>query len=381
MMEELSKWCLKWQMNINPDKTQIVHFRVKRTAKTKIEFHLGEHLISVVDQYRYLGCTLSQHLSHKATGDSLVGGSGRALGKIIAKHYQNKGFGYKTFTKLYQACVVPVMDYCSGIWGYGDNENLDRVHHRAIRAFLGLNRFAPITGMEGDMGWLPPIIRRKVCMLRQWNRIVKMDSNRLPKILYSQMEPRKDPWLDDIQSIFTSIKAVDVLERNVPIVNSKQFYKYAEQQLLSHYNSTWSLTVESKSKLRFHKMCKNEISVANYCSVNLKRSQRGLIAKLRLGIFRINIELGRYHGISRDERLCPICLSGEIEDEIHILLHCDAYQAARDLLFLHATELENFNETSDLEKFRILTEHERMVRNTSKYLQHVLSTRQNLLTD
>ena len=122
-------------------------------------------------------------------------------------------------------------------------------------------------------------------------------------------------------------------------------------------------------------MCKNEISVANYCSVNLKRSQRALITKLRLGIFPINIELGRYRGIPRDERLCPICLSGEIEDELHILLHCDAYQAARDLLFLHATELVNFNETSDLEKFRILTEHERMVRNTSKYLQHVLSTR------
>ena len=23
-----------------------------------------------------------------------------------------------------QAYVVPVMDYCSGIWGYGDNDNL-----------------------------------------------------------------------------------------------------------------------------------------------------------------------------------------------------------------------------------------------------------------
>ena len=138
------------------------------------------------------------------------------MGKIIAKHYQNKGLGYKTFTKLYQACVVPVMDYCSGIWGYGDNENLDRVHQRAIRAFLGLNRYAPIAGIEGIWAGYP-------LSSEQWNRIVKMDSNRLPKILYSQMEPRKDPWLDDIQSIFTSIKAVDVLERNVPIVKSKQF--------------------------------------------------------------------------------------------------------------------------------------------------------------
>ena len=78
-------------------------------------------------------------------------------------------------------------------------------------------------------------------------------------------------------------------------------------------------------------MCKNEISLANYCSVNLKLSQKALIAKLRLGIFPINIELGRE--IPRDERLCPICLSGEIEDELHILLHCDEYQAARDMPF------------------------------------------------
>ena len=128
-------------------------------------------------------------------------------------------------------------------------------------------------------------------------------------------------------------------------------------------------------------MCKNKILLANYGSVNLKRSQRALIAKLRLGIFPINIELGRYRGIPQDERLCPICLLGEIEDELHILLHCHAYQAARNMLFLHATKFVNFNETSDLEKFRILTEHERMVRNTSRFLQHVLSTRQNLLTD
>ena len=103
MMEELSKWCLKWQMNINPDKTQM-HFRVKRTAKTKIEFHLGEHLISVVDQYRYLGCTLLQHLSHKATGDSLVGGSGRALGKILRSSTKMKAL----VTRLLLSCFKPV---------------------------------------------------------------------------------------------------------------------------------------------------------------------------------------------------------------------------------------------------------------------------------
>ena len=158
-------------------------------------------------------------------------------------------------------------------FGYGYNENLDCVHQRAIRAFLGLDRYAPIAGMEGDMGWLPlPSEEKYACCDNgiELSRWIPTDYLRSCILLYSQMEPSKDPWLDDIQSIFTSIKAEDVLELNVPILNSKQFYKYAEQQLLSHCNCT--LTVESKSKLRFYEMCKNEISLSNYCSVNLKQS-------------------------------------------------------------------------------------------------------------
>ena len=43
----------------------------------------------------------------------------------------------------------------SGVWGYKGHEKTDKVHMRAIRSFLGVNKFAPLCGM----GWTPPVIR------------------------------------------------------------------------------------------------------------------------------------------------------------------------------------------------------------------------------
>ena len=46
------------------------------------EFTLGENVIEQIDQYRYLGCTLSEHVNYKIIGIYLSEGAGRALGKL-----------------------------------------------------------------------------------------------------------------------------------------------------------------------------------------------------------------------------------------------------------------------------------------------------------
>ena len=47
----------------------------------------------------------------------------------------------------------------------------------------------------------------------------------------------------------------------------------------------------------------------------LTRKQRSLIAKICLGVFPINLKLGRYNSIPRNERYCPVCNSKEVENE------------------------------------------------------------------
>ena len=39
------------------------------------------------------------------------------------------------------------------------------------------------------------------------------------------------------------------------------------------------------------------------------------MTKLRLGILNLEVVLGRYEGIPREERFCKLCDSGLVEDE------------------------------------------------------------------
>ena len=99
----------------------------------------------------------------------------------------------------------------------------------------------------------------------------------------------------------------DVLHNNVPILNFHSFEKFAIKSLMSKYVSNdWLTTVSIKPKLEFYQQYKTTFEPANYCKIMLTRKQRSLIAKIRLVVFPINLELGRYNSIPRNERYCQV---------------------------------------------------------------------------
>ena len=59
--------------------------------------------------------------------------------------------------------------------------------------------------------------------------------------------------------------------------------------------------------------------------------------RLRTSSHRLRIEIGRYQGIPRHNRICTKCSANEIEDEIHFLFQCSKYKDDRELT-LHEVE-------------------------------------------
>ena len=55
---------------------------------------------------------------------------------------------------------------------------------RAMRYYLGVHKYAPIAGMQGDLGWLATKFRRYICMVIFWNRIMKLDNSKLVKHIF-----------------------------------------------------------------------------------------------------------------------------------------------------------------------------------------------------
>ena len=85
---------------------------------------------------------------------------------------------------MYHSYVVPIMDYGSGVWGYGSSENGDKFQFRAIRYYLGVHPKIPLLALEGDMGWNSCNIRQHINMVWLWNRLINMDDNRLTKRVF-----------------------------------------------------------------------------------------------------------------------------------------------------------------------------------------------------
>ena len=59
--------------------------------------------------------------------------------------------------------------------------------------------------------------------------------------------------------------------------------------------------------------------------MNLSRSLRSYIAQIRCGVLPLHIETGRYRNLKVEERLCKVCDSQSVENELHFIFDCEAY--------------------------------------------------------
>ena len=162
MLNKLYDWCKRWQMKINFNKTNVIHFRSKRRPKTKYIFILEGNILELVPKYKYLGFYFDEHLDFQEGINTLSEAAGRALGSVISKFKSLKNVGFKTYTKLYDSGVVPISDYFSELWGSKKSPVQDKIHNRAIRYFLGVHSMTPIPALQIELGWVPVFYRHSL---------------------------------------------------------------------------------------------------------------------------------------------------------------------------------------------------------------------------
>ncbi len=177
----VEKWCKKWRLKINVDKTNVVHFRGKSTKPTDYNFLFDNNVLIKVDKYKYLGIILQEHLDFNVTSSVLASAAGSALGAIISKFKSFKNAWFNTFSKMYNSHVIPIMDYSSGIWRYSKSEDGDNIQNRATRYYLGVHQKAPVFAIRGDIGWTRTKVRHQVAMLRLQNKLSQMSEDNLTK--------------------------------------------------------------------------------------------------------------------------------------------------------------------------------------------------------
>jgi hypothetical protein len=110
------------------------------------------------------------------------------------------------------------------------------------------------------------------------------------------------------------------------------FLSIFKQRSIDMELQRFSSSVSANSKLNYYSVFKQDIICEKYLFVIQNLILRILLSKLRIGMLNLEINLGRYEGVPREERLCKVCNSGLIEDEFHFVLVCNYYVPERQRL-------------------------------------------------
>ena len=375
MLDCVYNWSKKFKIRFNAKKSNIVHFRKLNEPRSTFKFHLDTIQLSIVNQYKYLGIILNEFLDYDVTAQVLSDAASRALGSIINKYKSINGLGYYTYTRLFQSGVCPILDYGSEIWGYKSYNKVDAIQNKAIRIYLGVHRFAPIAAISGDMGWTNSNVRRKVCIVRFWNRIVSLDNDRLPNLILEwDMKCRGNTWSSNVKEILSSID-----QNNAFQTRSTVSTKAAWSSLHENYCNQWKTETLNKPKLCTYIKFKHCFKIEEYVMLFMSRRQCSYLAQLRCGILPLHIETGRWYGIKEEDRTCKVCKSNQIEHEIHFIFHCNMYTDKRTDFFQRICNIfPTFLNDNDEEKLKLLMEKE-TVNLFSRYLCDIYKTRQDAL--
>ena len=304
MLDTISAWCNKWCMQINPQKTQVLHARNRQRPRSTFQFSCTGAPLAYTESYKYLGYFVHEHINNEHHVEILTNAASRSFARIHSIFKSIGNMGLKSYETLYNAYVLPIMNYASGIWGFSDFSKPQVLQNRITRLFLGVHRLAPLAATKSELDWIGCREARWIEMLRLFNRFNGMDKSRLPNIILKwDQSLGLNTWYSEIQCILA------YLGLNIRPTDGDQYdLTNAYNYLLKTNRSSWQLEASRKPKLRTYIKIHDFSKIQTLVKANITRYQRSILTQLKCGILPLKYETDRYQGIAPENRVCDkIC--------------------------------------------------------------------------
>ena len=127
LLNELSNYCEIWKLSINVEKSKVLVFRKGGKSKPGENWHIGEHVLEIVDQFTYLGIIFNYN--NKFTkAEKQLSEQGRKALFALKRNIRNMCLNHTTQLSLFDCYVGGVVNYASEIWGTQKGQNVENLH-------------------------------------------------------------------------------------------------------------------------------------------------------------------------------------------------------------------------------------------------------------
>lgn len=320
------RWRFKW----NCAKSKVMRFGCKVRAR----YFLGMQELEIVKSFKYLGVDLQHNLAWVSTKWRFAQKAKSRLPMILKARLE--GLSVRTGVKLWETMVRPTLEYGVEIWGGGNWPQADVIQNAAGKTLLGLYKTSAVEVARGELGWLSLKSRRDIKQLKYWGKLLLMDDTRLVKQIFRQCKPftsaLKGSFCYSIRTLLASLN-LGHLWVSEQIVSWKDWVGLVTTTVKQKDTELWLKAIQNKDKLKLYKLIKSDLCLEEYLDWDISSAQRALYAQFRSGSHQLRVERGRWIKEPEAERVCKVCITGKVENEVHFLLECYVYRRLREKLF------------------------------------------------
>ena len=331
-LEALNLYCNEWKLNLNCNKTKVVVFGRGRQNLSQYGFDFDGENIEVVADYKYLGLLFNYNGRFRKGELELKETATRAMYSLISK-CRKFDLPVDLQLELFNATVLPILTYACEVWGYHIAKELEYMYMRFLKQVLGVHKNTSNDMVYGELGVFPLDIYIKGRMIGYWSRLITGKNAKLCYVVYQcllqldRVGLYTSPWLDCIRKICNDCGMSGLwLLQEIP--NTKWVKKAVELKLKDQWLVAWRQNLQTKSLCSNYRMFKIDFGMEKYLS-KLTKGDRILVAKFRTCNNRLPVNIGRYQGVSREDRVCNKCDDGVVGDEFHVLLECTDMEIVR----------------------------------------------------
>lgn len=328
----LNTYCNEWKLKLNCNKSKIVIFSRGKVDLSKYEFQFGGEEIEVVEDYKYLGLTFNYNGRFRKGELELKEQATRAMYALVGK-CRKFDLPVDIQIELFHTMVLPVMTYGSEIWGHYIIREIELLHLKFLKHMLFVHKNTSNVMVYGELGVYPLDIHIKCKMLSFWSRLITGKHSKLSYVMYQcllhldRLGLYTSPWIAFVKNLLNECGMSGIwLIQNVP--NTVWFRKAVERKLMDQWISTWYHNLSANAICTNYIIFKGVFELEPYLT-KLTKNSRILLTRFRTCSNRLPVNVGRYTGVTREERMCTLCNDNVIGDEFHVLLKCSNAELVR----------------------------------------------------
>lgn len=320
----LSKYCKKWNMKVNLDKTKVVVFKNGGHLSSREKWSYDGNTVSTVNCYKYLGLIFSCRLKWGKACKTLAQQASKALNMVKSCLVKLGRRDPVVAFKLFDAMITPILFYGAELWGTHYQKDIETVHQKFCKWLLCTGNTTNNNIALGECG------RQELCVnymckpIKYLLRLFRMQDNRLPKqcfnMLHNLDRNGKSNWCTHVRELLF-YNGFGVVWMNQGVGDITMFMNLFKQRVCDINMQKWAEYINNSPKCELYSRIK-QYPIAEPFLSKLSFTLKFALLSIRCSTHRLEIEVGRKRSTPREERICKICNLNEIEDELHFMLNC-----------------------------------------------------------